>query len=182
MVYLGGDPNFLGWATFALYMVAGFCCFRVAQSKTNGCADVASSWKGLAIGLLALGLNKQLDLQTLLIRLGRTLAKAMGVSPYRREIQLWFTIGLLLVLVAGILLLRRKLVAFAREHALATTGAALVCSYAVCRAVSIDHVDAMLGFDLDETPLLWLLEVVGLIMVIIAVIIPGCKKRWPRRP
>ena len=49
-------------------------------------------WFGLSILLLVLGINKQLDLQTLLTALGREIAQENGLYESRREIQLIFVI------------------------------------------------------------------------------------------
>jgi len=56
---------------------------------------------------------------------------------------------------------------FGRQLPLAAGGCALVCAYIVIRAASIDHIDQMQGFDLEQIPFLWLLEASGLMLIIV---------------
>ena len=164
---LAGDPTVLGWATFVLYLLAAGLSFRSAkagraQDPEN---EFARSWRVLGILLFLLGLNKQLDLQTPLIELGRTLAIAIGIYHHRRDIQLIFFIGLVAGLIASLVACLKPLTAFVSKHRLCAAGFGLVGAYAFIRAGSIDHVDQMLGFHLDKTRGLWVLEVGGLVLV-----------------
>ena len=163
-----GDPTVLGWATFAFYMLAAGVCFRSA--RTGGVkgheSQFARSWRILAVLLLLLGVNKQLDLQTALIELGRRLALAAGVYGHRRDIHLSFFLGLVVGLIVAVVACRKPLTAFASTHPVCMIGFGLVCAYAFIRAASFDHVDQLLGFDLEKAPGLWVLEVGGLLLVI----------------
>src|SRR5882724_3416034 len=64
-----GDPNPIGWlTTFAYFCVAGFCYWAGRREKENaiGRARVRHAplfWFTLAGVMLALGFNKQLDIQ-----------------------------------------------------------------------------------------------------------------------
>ena len=49
---------------------------------------------------------------------------------------------------------------------MATTGCVLVSAYILGRAGSINHVDELLGFDLERLLFLWALEVGGLVLII----------------
>ena len=54
-------------------------------------------WNALAVGLLLLGINKQLDLQTALTELGKILAARQGWYEHRQRVQIDFIIGVVLV-------------------------------------------------------------------------------------
>ena len=160
-----GDPTVLGWATFILYLLAAWLSFRSAKTGRTE-PEFARSWRVLALLLLLLGLNKQLDLQTSLFALGRRLATAAGIYEHRRSIQLAFFIGLMVGLIAVVIACFKTLAAFTARHRVCVTGFGLVCAYAFVRAALFDHVDAMLGFDLEKLPGIWGLEGGGVILII----------------
>jgi hypothetical protein len=109
---------------------------------------VPALWAGLSLMLLLLGINKQLDLQSLLTELGRIAARDQGWYEGRRTVQVVF---ILLLVVAGAWLLR-ALWQFSRAHLpdlrLALLGAlGLVCFVAI-RAASFHHVDLLIGTEI----------------------------------
>src|SRR4051812_28194527 len=72
-----GDPTFIGWFTVFAYLGAAYLCWRAAANSLTG-QKVRLFWIALAGTLLALGINKQLDLQTELTFIGKDFAKATG--------------------------------------------------------------------------------------------------------
>jgi hypothetical protein len=109
---------------------------------------VPALWAGLSLMLLLLGINKQLDLQSLLTELGRIAARDEGWYEGRRTVQVVFI--LLLVAVGAWAL--RALWLFSRGHLaelrLALIGAlGLVCFVAI-RAASFHHVDLLIGTEI----------------------------------
>lgn len=171
-MHVEGHLTALGWTMLALYVVAALLTFRVAAV-----ADFANSpkmgrvWICLGIILAALGLNKQVDLQTLLIELGRHMALREHLFEYRLELYFIFFVGFILgtiALLATVMLrFSTELRTFARQFPLAFGGCGLISIYIVIRAASIDNVDFMLGIDLTQIPFLWLLEAGGLLLIII---------------
>lgn len=158
----------LGWTTFALYFIAAILSFRAAKvSRSQNQAVVGQVWSWISVGLLILGLNKQLDLQTWIIHFAGGIAKREHVYEYRRTLHALFFSGLIALSVIIALRWSAKLRMFARQVPMAAAGCALVTAYVVVRAASIDQVDRLLGFDLERLPGLWLLEVGGLGMVIV---------------
>jgi hypothetical protein len=171
-MHLAGHLTAIGWINFALYMIAALLSFRAAVvSRSYNSAALGRIWVWLGAILAALGLNKQLDLQTLLIKLGRQGARWEHLLEYRPELHVLFFLGFALVLIALFVAVRFRLPGqigrFGRQLPLAAGGCALICAYIVIRAVSIDSVDQMLGFDLERIPFLWLLEAGGLLLIIV---------------
>jgi hypothetical protein len=72
-----GDPTPLGWITVAAYAAAAVLAWRNAGAARRT-AVPHSFWIALTALMLALGINKQLDLQTWLSQAGRDLAIAQG--------------------------------------------------------------------------------------------------------
>jgi hypothetical protein len=106
---------------------------------------VPALWAGLALMLLLLGLNKQLDLQTLFTDIGRLMAKDEGWYADRRFFQLVFIVALA---CAGVVVMR-GLWRFARGHLrdmrLALMGAVGLTCFVAIRAASFHHFDIFIG-------------------------------------
>jgi len=102
--------------------------------------EVARIWLGLALLILLLGINQQLDLQTLLIQGGRALAEAEGWYAYRRLVQRTF-FGLFafgFLLLASLAAWRCR--AFLNRHRLVTLGLAILIGFVLIRAADFNHV------------------------------------------
>jgi hypothetical protein len=66
-----GDPTFMGWLTVVLYFLASLGCWITARTLSSeglsaGSTNEVRAWRWIASTFLALGINKQLDLQTAL--------------------------------------------------------------------------------------------------------------------
>src|SRR5262245_43699548 len=119
-----GDPTVAGWATVVAYAVCavlGFLALRRAQSNRE-----RNFWGLVTLAMLCLGMNKQLDLQSMLTAAGRCLSQLQGWYEERRVFQRHFIIGLLtaagLFLAAALWLMRGRL----RRNGLALLGLAFV--------------------------------------------------------
>jgi hypothetical protein len=134
-----GDPDALGWATTAAYLVAAVLCARTALAARGAPpeappGDRPGPWWLLSVGLLLLGLNKQLDLQILVRELGIWFIALLGMEAQRR----WF--GRAFVVLMAVFLLRvmgaavRQMRGHTRGHRLLLTGMALLACFAVMRA------------------------------------------------
>jgi len=87
-----GDPTVIGWTITVGYFIAAFLCFKAGRApRPSGVGGRSpksrSAWLVLGIAMLALGINKQLDLQTPFIHFGRSVALASGWYGDRRQVQ-----------------------------------------------------------------------------------------------
>jgi len=167
-----GHLTALGWTTCVLYLIAALLSFRAGLvSRSHDAAGLGRIWNWLAAILAALGLNKPLDLQTRLIQLGRLGAQREHLLEYRLELHALFFMGFMLGIIAliAVVLFRfsGQVGRFGRQLPLAAGGSASICAYIVIRAASIEHIDQMLGFDLERIPYLWLLEAGGLLLIMV---------------
>ena len=191
-----GDPNFFGWLTVVAYLVAAYLCSRVVRRlRSRGRASgaprggirhavaalfmtgrriarlpsstrVSALWKGFAAVMLFLGINKQLDLQTIITEIGRMTARSEGWYEVRRRVQLAF---ILLVLLAGLWIFRTVLALAAgkiHEMALVLTGSVFLICFIAVRASSFHHVDRLLGLDFGGLRVNSVLELGGIGLVI----------------
>jgi hypothetical protein len=178
-----GDPTPIGWLTVVAYFVAALACFSARRRTVAAGAGLASNWSrrasatlrlerraarlwlGLGVFLVALGINKQLDLQTALTELGRTLALARGWYARRREVQSEFIAGVSVgALAAGVALAfvaRGQL----RRFGMALTGAVFLLAFVLVRASSFHHVDALIHTRLLGLQVNWLLELSGIALI-----------------
>ena len=169
-----GDPSLIGWITVIAYMMTAWVCIRTGRKARQHSGadprerDPAWMWCGCAAVLFCLGTNKQLDLQTLLIEVGRQVAQAIGWLEQRRMVQRVFT--LVLAALMGILLLGLtwKQKRFFKRNPLLLPGIMLVAGYVLLRVAAIDHVDESAGLKLDDRPWLAALELSGLLCIVVA--------------
>ena len=163
-----GDPTFAGWLTTVCYFAAAVLCGLAAsrvRSATDGRGGSAAFWVILTILLAALGINKQLDLQSLFTELARALARQQGWYEQRQSAQKIFIalVGLCgaLALTFFAILIRRSL----ETQGLALLGVILLACFVLIRASSFHHVDSLLGLRLAGLKLNWIIELTGIACV-----------------
>jgi hypothetical protein len=148
-----GDPTYMAWLTvFAYFLTAALClaayrrCQQPSSTATdNSCPPVSRwIWLGLFLAFILLGINKQLDLQSLLTAIGRNLAFQQGWYAERRKYQAIFIAVLILasvmMLFAFVLIFR--IVGTAER--LALIGAVAVITFVIVRASSFHHMDILI--------------------------------------
>lgn len=142
----GGDPTWLGWLAVVAYVVAACLCARAARVPRDtehaepGQRRLAYFWLLLAVLLLALGVNKQLDLQTLFGRTMRDLAHAQGWYEDRRRFQRVFVAVAGVVSLASLSALGLGLWPMRRRVRLALFGLATLLGFVLLRAALFLHV------------------------------------------
>ena len=133
-----------------------------------GASREGQLWRAISILFAALGVNKQLDLQTALTEFGRMIAFDQGWYDERRIVQLWFIVGVALTctFIAIISLI------WARKSPAATwlalVGTTTVLAFVLIRAASFHHIDRFLGHRILGLNFNWVLEMTGIAMVIVA--------------
>ena len=137
-----GDSNFMGWVLFATYALAAILAGVVLYTSAFGPVHYRREqllW-GIIAGLMAaIALNKQLDLQTLILTAGRCLAKEQGWDADRRLIQRDFILaltGLAVLAGGGIIWLLRGIV---RHNLTALLGLAALAIFVVIRGGHLFH-------------------------------------------
>ncbi len=184
-----GDPTLIGWLTLAAYLAAAWACWRsyVLEAEIHRFAPVGTVvqwpafWAILAVALAALGLNKQLDLQSLLTtQMVRDLAQRQGWYAQRRIYQARFILGITLGVVAALALLVWSCRHYWRKRLPALLGMALLLGFVVIRASSFHHVDRLLGMQLIDLKISWILELLGIVWVAVAALLAARDARRHR--
>jgi hypothetical protein len=186
-----GDPSVMGWVTVVVYFVTAWLCYR-ASRRASGSDPYASVeqkvawvWLGLALLLGALGINKQLDLQSLVTQIGEDMAHAQGWYKHRRIVQAIFVAGIglgsLAVGVLGLWWLRDRLT----QLWPAILGTALMLGFVVIRAASFHHMDWLLYRATGPIQLNWVLELGALAIIAWAALRPSAAdsaSSWKEHP
>jgi len=166
-----GDPTIGGWLTVLLYLSASFSCWKTARTVTSLTTQGSQeryAWRAISALLLALGINKQLDLQSAVTEIGRILALSEGWYGQRQNVQLAFIVFIATICLAAVVIL----LVWARRAPAATwfalIGAAFVLGFVLIRAASFHHVDRFIGGRVLSFRWNWILEMGGISLVLIA--------------
>lgn len=143
-----GDSTIIGWFTVAVYLLASVISFYAANRATlSGAWRRIDSqfWLMMGLLLLVLGINKQLDLHSLLTEIARDAAMSGGWYEQRREYQKLFIAsiaGTTFAVAAIMMVWSRKLL---RSQQVAILGFCILLAFIVIRAASFHHVDQLLS-------------------------------------
>lgn len=163
-----GDPSLLGWATVISYFLTALLCWRAALGA--GDRQEFLFWQLVCILFLALGLNKQLDLQTLFTAVLRSAARSEGWYAGRYPLQIAFVATVALSGVCASLYLARRHRRSSRAIKTAIAGCVFTFCYVIIRAASFHHIDRLLGSAVAGWKLNWLLELGGIGLVAVAAV------------
>lgn len=159
-----GDPTIIGWLTVAVYFTVSLICLKAAFTTKND-KSTKTFWIFLTIFLVFLGINKQLDLQTLFTLIGKNLAIEQGWYKDRRIIQVGFIVLLGLVGTIGLIYLFKKYKNTASEVKTALAGCIVLFSFILIRASSFHHMDILINFEIRGVKMNWILELGGLTII-----------------
>ena len=186
------DPTVWGWLIVGVYLLAAafsLIAGRALRRGPPGPLRIEWFWYASALVLLALAINKQLDLQTGFNRLGTRAVADLGWYGQRQVLQTWATRG---VVVGGLFVVAALAVAYRRasiQHWLAIAGLAGLLGFIAIRAISLHDVDLFLfdrlGADLTASRAL---ELGGALVIAAAAVWAALappstpRRREPRRP
>lgn len=143
-----GDPTIWGWLTVVAYFSAATLSMRAArraQFSGRHWQRESTFWIIMAFLMLGLGINKQLDFQSLLTEIARMMAKEAGWYGHRRTYQsaaiLFLATGGGVAMSLAAFTLRES----AAEIKLSAIGLCALVSFIVIRAASFHHVDALIS-------------------------------------
>lgn len=140
MRFLIGDPTVLGWTVTLAYLLAA-ASSGVRARRSVAVTRARLLWSSLAAITAFLAVNKQLDLQVWLDRVGRRVVRELGWYPYRWWIQLGFFVAVACLVVAGLVVLARLTRPWSPSEQPALAGAAVLGLHLVVRAAAWDLYD-----------------------------------------
>ena len=145
---------------------ASLATAKMAPSDRQKHKVLTRFWGSVALFLLVLAINKQLDLQSLFTQLGRDLAEQQGWYAERRNIQFLFIVAVGTMGVLGTLSLAVLLRSVLRNVLGAVAGIGWLVTFIIVRASSFHHVDHLLG--VGALKLNWLLELGGIALIAVS--------------
>ena len=159
-----GDPTVAGWITVVAYFIAALLCLRARAGER---VVEQRWWRGLGVLMILMGINKQLDLQTLFTDIGRDVARADDWYAQRGIVQWDFIVAMMtggmIAAVVLILTVGRRSGAWVRLSIVALCWLGV---FVLIRAASFHHVDAMLGLKLAGVRFNTAMELGPLLLII----------------
>jgi len=145
-----GDQGFTPWLITVGYFVAAGLCFWAGRKERERSLGRARRWNAPVFWfslfgvLVALGFNKQLDLQSDLTEFGRSMARDEGWYENRRIFQaifvLFFAAAAIGAVAAAIWFMRDLW----QRYKMAFVGIIYLCAFVIIRAASFHHLDTLL--------------------------------------
>jgi TRAP-type uncharacterized transport system fused permease subunit len=157
------DPTPVAWIIVAAYFVGAIVCFLAGRFSVQ--RRDRMFWLGTGLFLVLLGLNKQLDLQSLLTEAGRSLAQREGVYDARRLIQGIFILALAAGAILGVATLSGWLRRSAASVKVAAFGIVLLVAFILMRAASFHHMDGWVTHRVAGMRSGWWLELAGIAVI-----------------
>lgn len=165
-----GDPSAAGWMTVLAYFV---CCYQSFRVYLRGerifnppVKRQIRLWGLIALAMLLLGINKQLDLQTFFTAAVKYFALEQGWYHERRVYQKLFIFVVSgMGLMAWTVLLATYLPVI-RQHYLALFGSGALLVFVLMRASSFHTMDSFISSRFWGLKMNWVLELSGIVLIL----------------
>jgi len=163
-----GDPHLRGWLiAIGYFLTAILACIVMKQAGEiyKNSAKARVFWLGLILFLIFLGLNKQLDLQTLFSTVFKCHSQFEGWYDQRRHFQSIFVVVMaaLFSIILGFIawVLRENL----RKDRLAILGLIFILVFIFIHAAYFHHFDFPFTIIIYETGMGSALEIIGICLI-----------------
>jgi hypothetical protein len=165
-----GDPTLTGWIiVFAYFMTAAAALTLFLSQKLTESDRIY--WLILSILLTFLGINKQLDLQTLFTQVGKEFVTSIGLYSYRLLIQLPIAI----IFISVMILFGNKIARIPSSNpmirAISTGGTILLLIFIAIRTLSMHHIDHLLSISLYNFALNQFLEFTAILFIFLGALL-----------
>ena len=131
-----GDDTFWSWVitlTYAVTIVISlYSLYRLRGQKTR-----LLLWSYISVFIVIMGINKQLDIQILVIMAGRIITGKLNLAAYGGTIHLIVAAGLFAVLTGFTIFVIYKTRSVLRQSLVAISGIAILIIFVLIRALSV---------------------------------------------
>jgi hypothetical protein len=166
-----GDPSFFGWFTVFAYLSAFILSLRVVSVSKYIFIEQEQAqkrfWIIIAVLMLFLCINKQLDLQSLFTASGRYILREQGMYEYKRLLQVLFIASIFIIALSAFYFIVKKLYGVTKQQILAIVGIVFLLMFIFIRASSFHNVDTLIGYSLMGFKMNWILELTGIGLILI---------------
>jgi hypothetical protein len=180
-----GDPEPIGWLITLSYLIVGAFCVSAGRhqraiSIRRGCTGYPWFWFGLAAFMFALGVNKQLDLQTLLIQIGRNIAKRGGWYSDRNTVRSVVFFGCAAITLPVLFAWMCVVCQRGRSYILSCLGVLILLAFVGIRALSFNpRVERLMNLPMIGSHLATVMELSGAALVgLAAYLVARQTPRW----
>jgi len=125
-------------------------------------------WSLIGLLIIFLGVNKQIDLQSLFTEVGRQIANAQGWIDQRWIAQSWFIVPSGTTALVAFLPFAIIMRGLFRRFMLAFIGLFFLFSFIFLSAVSFNHFDQIPGWTPLGARIYWGLELIGIYFILVA--------------
>lgn len=165
-----GDTTFWSWVITALYAVTMVVAMYYVKKIPAAKAE-RFLWKWITVFLVVMGINKQLDLQILVMMAGNFVGNHLGFIGYRREIQKALALIIFTgVSISGVVILLRAR-AVLRQSAVELAGVATLAFFALVRVGTITHLHKAAAFEYQKGVHIHGIELLGLLVILLALVL-----------
>jgi magnesium-transporting ATPase (P-type) len=140
---LSGDTTFWSWIITFTYIAVIIMSF-IYTRKIREEKSLHLLWMVISVFLLAMGINKQLDFQTLIIMSGKYIARESGLISYGRELERALAGAVSLVVLAIMIVIFSKTRKILKKAKTALTGVGLLLFFTFIRIGSITGIRSAL--------------------------------------
>ena len=171
----------MGWVTVGAYFLTALITLRlVLISRRHFPADTYLAqrrfWLVVSLLMLALGINKQLDLQSLITAMGRYYAVRDGWLEYKRYVQVGVIISILTVAAFSLSFFFFRMRNLLKINWLGIAGLTCLLVFIVSRATSFHHMDTFIGISILGARVNWLMELGGLAAIALSALMVSNNK------
>ena len=165
-----GDPTFMGWLITAAYLITSVFC-GICAWRTDRISPIDRSgyhrvfWWSLAVIMLIMGMNKQLDLQSLLIVVIKQIAQNQKWYSKRHILQIWFAAGIAIFSMVLLIWLGWKLKRLWRQYGLAIIGIVLLIAFVIITIAHVHRMNQFLGLQPGDRLIKSIFEISGIVLV-----------------
>lgn len=173
-----GDPDQLGLLLTAGYVLATLAMLAVVVSHaaTLSLPRERLLWVMATLAVLLLALNKQLDLQLFMARIGRCVAETEGSYLERFGLQRTFALWFLAVTALSLAVLAYGCRGALRGNLPLLLGLGLMAAFLMLRVSRSQHLDQLFRGGVNSTRLHRMIEASGLVVLVYAAL----RKRFAR--
>ena len=160
----GGDPTLAGWFVTMLEFLAAAAAWLVLRRLPSSDRSATVFWRSVLVLSLIIAVNKQLDVQHIVLPEVRELVSGRANQGLRETGLTVGVVALAALALAGLALLVRA--TRPRRFRVVLAGVALMLLFVVLRAAEIGHVATPVTDRLEGAPTL-ATEAVGAVLVIV---------------
>lgn len=159
-----GDTTFWSWIITAFYIITvGIAFFYLYRIRTD--KDRYFFWKCITAFLFMMGINKQLDIQILIVMIGRFVATHLGLLVYKNIIYHLVAAGLLVLFVTAGIYLAARAGRIVLQSLPSVSGVLILMLFVILRAEGIS-VSRIHGLELLGLGLIFL-ELLGRVIALL---------------